>query len=562
MNPGYRSSLERSELPLMLLLFLVFLGLYSLNWQVGYGSHLGNVFGDVALTAAERVQAGDLPYRDFWTMYAPGSFYLLALLFTLFGNHYLVSTVAASVLCAGAACLCYRLVVDLLGRRWLALATALIFFAATYSTSYYLSLAPYPPTILLVLVALYSVVRFYQAGKLAWLFGAGLATGAAILFKHDVGGYTAIAIATGLLLACVPVFRAATAISASAISVLLVFTSAVALVSVPVVAYFIIVAGPDLWQDLIVFPATDFHYTRGEHYPELIPGNFHDQWWLRTVFNWLYYLQFTVPFVLVMLALVFMLAAALQRKVQHIPVAATFVIAYLLHYLSAHIQINTNIMSMALYGGMLGVIIFDVADRKLAPHGQVLLRVAGIFIVLLLSLSYMAEPLYMRLRNVQESVALTLPKVSGLRVSPDMRDTLTRLVSFIDDHVPVDEKIFVGLHRHDTVVIGDGKMYFILNRASATRQDQLHPGIVDTAMIQREMIHDLQRNRVRYLVIRHVFSDQALDKLRKIWAVTLPGSGALELDAFIRENYQRLESTGQYEIWGRRDIQLPAAARE
>jgi hypothetical protein len=59
-----------------------------------------------------------------------------------------------------------------------------------------------------------------------------------------------------------------------------------------------------------------------------------------------------------------------------------------------------------------------------------------------------------------------------------------------------------------------------------------------------------------------VFSDQALDKLRKIWAVTLPESGALELDAFIRENYRKLETTGQYEIWGRKDIQSPAATRE
>jgi len=543
------------------LLFLVFLGLYALNWDVGYGGNFGKVFGDVALTAAERVQAGYIPYRDFWTMYAPGSFYLLALLFKLFGNHYIVSTVAASVLCSAAAGLSYLLILDLLGRKWLALVCAAVFFAATYSTSYYLSLGPYPPTIFLVLFALYSMVHFYMSQRTAWLFAAGLATGTAIVFKHDVGGYTAIAITAGLLLAYVPHIRHPATRNISPVSVVVVYASAVALVSVPVAVYFGITAGADMWQDLIVFPATDFRFARGEHYPELIPSNLLGDRWLRTLFNTLYYLQFTLPFLMVVASLAGMLIAVNRGKEKYIPVMATFVIAYLFHYSSAHIQINTNIISMAVYGTMLGVITFDLADRGMKPRARTVLRTAGLAFALVLFASYASKPFYSRLRGVTESVVLTLPKVSGLRVSPGMRDTLTWLVSFIDSHVPPGKKIFVGLHRHDTVVIGDGKLYFILDRGNATRQDQLHPGIVDTAKIQREMIRDLQRNNVEYLVIRHVFDDKALDKLRKIWSETLPESGATDLDNFIREHYQRLESSGQYEIWERKESQAAGMAQ-
>ena len=445
----------------------------------------------------------------------------------------------------------------MLGRRALALVCALIFFAATFSTGYYLSLAPYPPTIALVLFALWSMVRFYLSGKPSWLFVAGLATGAAILFKHDVGGYTAIAISAGLLTAFIPGLRHPAAAALSPFSALLSYAAGVALVSVPVAVYFVILAGPDMWQDLIVFPATIFHYTRGEHYPELIPRNFHDDWWLRSFFRFIYYLQFTLPFLLVMLAVVYLAATVWRGRVVHLPIAVTFVIAYLLHYSSAHIQINTNVITMGLYGGMLGAIVYASADQKLAPGGRMLLRLSGLAFTLVLVVAYTAESSYWRLRSVPETVTLTLPKISGLRVSPDMGETLNTLVSFIESRVPPGEKIFVGLHRHDTVVIGDGKLYFILNRANATRQDQLHPGIVDTAKIQRQMIQDLQRNNVRYIVIRHVFDDKALDKLRKIWSVTLPESGSLELDAFIHEHYQKLESTGQYEIWGRKDV-LPA----
>lgn len=209
-------------------------------------------------------------------------------------------------------------------------------------------------------------------------------------------------------------------------------------------------------------------------------------------------------------------------------------------------------ITMALYGSLLGVIVFDQADRRLQPRGQVILRTFGLAFALVFFASYASKPLYARLSDEAESVELTLPKVSGLRMSPEQRDTLTALVSFIGSHVPPGKKIFVGLHRHDTVVIGDGMMYFILDRRNATRQDKLHPGIVDTIRIQKEMIRDLRKHDVEYLFLAHIFDDKPLDKLRKIWGETLPESGATELDSYIRQHYERQGSIGRYDIWVRK----------
>src|SRR3972149_5304732 len=40
----------------------------------------------IAVYGAQRLLEGDLPYRDFWTIYAPGQFYALAGLFKVFGS--------------------------------------------------------------------------------------------------------------------------------------------------------------------------------------------------------------------------------------------------------------------------------------------------------------------------------------------------------------------------------------------------------------------------------------------------------------------------------------------
>ena len=86
-----------------------------------------------SVVGAERVLAGDVIYRDFWTMYAPGHFYVLAGLFSVWGVHLKVSVIAASVTCAATAGLCYRMA-RRVGAGWKAgLFVAGVFIAALYT---------------------------------------------------------------------------------------------------------------------------------------------------------------------------------------------------------------------------------------------------------------------------------------------------------------------------------------------------------------------------------------------------------------------------------------------
>lgn len=67
-----------------LILFIIFLVyfIYSLS-RIKYGI---NVYDEgFILYNAENILNGYIPYKDFWTIYTPGQYYLIALLFKIFG---------------------------------------------------------------------------------------------------------------------------------------------------------------------------------------------------------------------------------------------------------------------------------------------------------------------------------------------------------------------------------------------------------------------------------------------------------------------------------------------
>ncbi len=67
-----------------------------------------------------------------------------------------------------------------------------------YNTGYHLRLGSYPTGIAFVFLTLYFTLRFYKTNATKYLLFAGLASGALVLFKHDMGTYTGIAVSAGL----------------------------------------------------------------------------------------------------------------------------------------------------------------------------------------------------------------------------------------------------------------------------------------------------------------------------------------------------------------------------
>jgi hypothetical protein len=524
------------------------MGLYSLSW------FYDPLIAGVGTDGAERVLAGEIPHRDFWTMYAPGQFYLLAVLFRIFGTHLLVEVVAASVLCTAAACVCYWLVMNLGGRRTAAVTSAAIFVAATFLTGYCKRIGSYPPSILFVFIAMTFMVLYYKTRKQGYLIAAGLATGAVAVFKHDVGGYTAIAIITGLMVHHFLVRETTSLRLRSLLLKLTAYSAGTAAIALPVLIYFGILAGPDMFENLIVFPLTDFPFARPEGYPSLIPLWIYDESPLRMLAKFFHYVIFTVPFVLFLLGIIATVLAIRRRRPEYAAASATFSVGYLLHYSAAHVQINTHIITMSVYAFWLGVIFYDLVGSKFftGKHFVIRLLVPGLLAGWLLSLS--ARPIYdaWKFRKTA-TVELRLTKISGLMTSPRKAHTLSNLVACVHQNLSQGQELFAGMHRHDVIVASDTMIYFILDRPSATRYHELHPAIADTAPIQNEIINDLQRKNVSLIILKRMFSDKVLDRVKEKFLINLPQIGATELDEFIRENFTKIEQFGSYAVWKKKE---------
>ena len=91
--------------------------------------------GGLPAVGAMQILDGDLPYRDFWTMYAPGQFYATAVLFHWFGRELIVAGAGAVALNAIAVGAFFWLLRGSGASRASAGVLSIVFLAAVWTTA-------------------------------------------------------------------------------------------------------------------------------------------------------------------------------------------------------------------------------------------------------------------------------------------------------------------------------------------------------------------------------------------------------------------------------------------
>ena len=125
-----------------------------------------NVYDEgIVLTAAMRINAGDIPHRDFYINYGPAEFYLLSWLFDLFGQHVIVERLFDLTVRAGIVTAVYTLLMQHCRTLIVAVISAIsaLWLAAISMHGY-----PIYPAMLLAIVSTAIMVKASGTNTSSW----------------------------------------------------------------------------------------------------------------------------------------------------------------------------------------------------------------------------------------------------------------------------------------------------------------------------------------------------------------------------------------------------------
>ncbi len=500
-----------------------------------------------SVAGAWRVLAGEVPYRDFWSMYAPGQFYATAAVLASTGKQVIAPALVACALKALTVSLLFLASLGFGAPRQLALLACALLGLALFEIAPELS--SYPPALALIAAALASIAREPRS-----CLHAGLFLGCAAFFKHDVAAYATLAVALGLLAEPWLGGEHAEQRSQGLREALLVGG-----VATGVVAFFgaglALLAGRDALVDLVLFPLGDFRLVRSEAYPGLWPNLPLVTKYLDDMANltrgrdavealseWMLGNAPQAVFVAVLFVFVRERRALACKTRLGLAILLT---ALPLYWWAAHTQQNTHFTSMGV-ASILALVLVSPCLRGRVGRGTflalALFQVTALFTRPLLDVA-------LPLRAWSRVESLDLPHAAGICVSPREREVYSKIRAFTDARVAPDEPVYLGVERHDAIVINNPRFLWLLDRPCATRYHELHPAITDREDVQREMIAELERRRVRCAVIwRFGWPKTMLDSIVRERRAAIPQCGATLLDEFLAREFRPALEVGEYVV--------------
>jgi len=491
----------------------------------------------IRVHGAERVYNGDVPYRDFYALYGPATFYWPAALFKVFGLQLVTFRVGLILFNALTAAAIFAFCRQMDVTAPSALMAYVLFLLPRNQDS--IELIACDPAVAL----LFCAGTVFLSGNSPWKrIATGLLVGSAALFRQDFGAYGLAAV----MVACC--LRETTAVTFSSVkkvaseigySLLGVFLTAG--VGYGLLAF---LDWHALMTNLITYPALTTYYRK---LPFPLRASWREflniQWHLSRglamlLFRWIVYVA---PFALGVIGVP--LAVDIWRR----------------RLFPAGKQRAGLVFLIFLLPGF----VFYGLGRSDWPHLFPLYALSVPLLTVLINLWCSASVKYgnwgrwsqfaawmaavlafmMFLGKAKEYVKATpLPLQRTKFIVASHSDWL---VNGVNDLSSESGPIFVAGERHDRVFINPIIVYFLSGRPSGTYFYQFDPGVLTTAYAQERIIADLERNKVNTIFV---------------WRVELPtepnlsstSSGSKVLDHFLGNRYEEIKSQPIYRILKRR----------
>lgn len=465
---------------------------------------VGNYDEGLVLFGADRVLRGDIPYRDFWTLYGPGSFYVLAGLFRVFGEQVLVERGFDIVSKTTIIVLSFLIVRSFGNRATAFVAAALNLGLLLYLRSYG---APLFPSVAAALAMITLLHHAWIRAAPPSAFWAGVAAGTTTLFRHDLGAYAFLA---ALFFFYQQRRRFDNVARPDAMKRLTM--SFVIGLTVSIVPIFLWLAwtvpSADLYRDLIRIPIFVYPHVRELPFPSLIEA-FATASRAHAV-SPLGDLVVYLPIVVIGAGLGGEALRRLRRTrvIAQSPDAVLFQLLLLLgamFFVKGLVRVSPFQMGPALIVSVL-VLMASLARAQNTKWHMGLTAVAG-----LACLALLAKPLitFSERRTSGVSSERWLANAPALCPSPALArlrcmrldENREAIASFLLAHGSAGKRVYMGLGRHDKIFVADLALYFAAEVVAPTRWHDLHPGVQTTRAVQTQMIDELMRGPPAFVVL-------------------------------------------------------------
>ena len=544
--------------------------------------HLGAVFGiafvfllatmnraiglydeGVILFGAVRVMSGDVPYRDFYANYGPAQFYALAALFKVFGPSVLVSRIWDLHIRAFSVLVVYLIFVRARAGRLAPVAAllSLVWLAALGFYGY-----PLFPCLLFSLLSVYCAMPAYRGyhAPLSLVLSGGF-VGIVALFRLDSGVMVALAHVAALGLLCLKEGKGAHSGRETFVRSTAALVAGILLVSVPVGSLLLFaVPFQEVLRNLVSIPARIYAPMRSLPFPPL-SGLLNNLAHLRLK-------QVTAYAVYLPLVAVFVGGVvALGRRASDVPKPGAVLEAVSLSRCRRGTTLVLTCLSLVFFfKGIVRVAAIQMAPAIvpalliacmswLSASGGRLVRVLALLLttcVGVVSGGPLRNTVWLLIDNVAWCARVERSEIAGqtapTRTPCHASDGLERIgcftlgqdqinaIRYVQERTLGDERIFVGLTRHDKIFINNVLFYFASKRLSATKWHHFDPGVQTTAEIQGEMIAELEAHRPRVVVLDSLgYEEPNSSRL---------SSGVTLLDDYIRSRYRLGATFGSIQV--------------
>jgi hypothetical protein len=497
----------------------------------------------IILTGAKRIIEGELPYKDFWTIYPPGQFYIVAFILKIFGNSLIYTRLFDTIIRFGIIMLIYGLSKEGTSRsqaKIVGIIVSIIIISATfYSNTIFTSL-------FLCLLAIFLFIKYIKIKHNYILWSIGIITGFGIFIRWDFTIYSTISIIISNLFYNYTCKRNESNKNYKNLSILFIGFS---LIFIPL---FILIHKYMGLENVMfhnfILPSTIIHASRKISIPLLpffdIPFDFSYNSiknFYRDIINWIY---FYFPIFVYCISGIFY-----YRKIRMSNYSINIIKKYfnLITLLIFGIQLYlysffrydyVHILPTTIIVWILAISLFNHSNKFEFIKKRSYLKIT----ILMFFLIYFSYPLKLYSTIISSypiyKCQSKLSRSSCFNINKDQEEAII----FITENTKDAEYLFVGNTRHDLITENNVGFYFLSSRRCATAYHELHPGIATTPEVQNQIISDIKIKNVRYIIL----VEMPLKEEKNLSSIS---NHIFLLDNFIKKEYLLVKKIGKYEIW-------------